>query len=428
MPSRRLCPMEPTTALMLKLDRRALFQLAAAAALGLGTKARSGDDVKPQATGRSRMARSAGSDVITLFLCGDVMAGRGVDQVMPHPSPPGLHEPYVTSALDYMRLAERANGPIPRPVDFAYPWGDAIAELDRWKPHLRIINLETSVTTSEDLVPKGINYRMHPDNIPCLSAAGIDCCVLANNHVMDWGPRGLIDTLQTLDAAEIKHAGAGRDAAEAEAPAVLEVFGTGRVLVFGFGTESSGVPAAWAAAGSRPGVNLLPDLSKRTADRVAAAVQTAKKRGDVVIASIHWGGNWGYDIPREHSEFAHGLIEVAGIAVIHGHSSHHPGAIEVYERKLILYGCGDFLNDYEGIEGYEAFRDDLVLMYFAMLSGATGELQALEMVPLQIKNFRLRSVSQEDARWLCRVLDRECRKFGTGIELTAENRLRLLWT
>jgi poly-gamma-glutamate capsule biosynthesis protein CapA/YwtB (metallophosphatase superfamily) len=63
-----------------------------------------------------------------------------------------------------------------------------------------------------------------------------------------------------------------------------------------------------------------------------------------------------------------------------------------------------------------------------MLSGATGELEALEMVPLQSKNFRLRSVSQEDARWLCRVLDRECRRFGTGIELTAENRLRLLWT
>jgi poly-gamma-glutamate synthesis protein (capsule biosynthesis protein) len=200
------------------------------------------------------------------------------------------------------------------------------------------------------------------------------------------------------------------------------------VLVVAFGTESSGVPGAWAAGEKRPGVNLLPDLSKRTVDRVAAAVQTAKKRRDVVVASIHWGGNWGYDIPREHSEFAHELIDVAGIDVIHGHSSHHPRAIEVRERKLILYGCGDFLNDYEGIEGYEAFRDDLVLMYFAVLSNATGALQALEMVPLQIKNFRLRRASQEDARWLCRILDRECRKFGTGIELTTENRLRLLWT
>jgi poly-gamma-glutamate synthesis protein (capsule biosynthesis protein) len=373
------------------------------------------------------MERSAGSDLVTLFLCGDVMTGRGIDQILPHPSQPGLHEPYVTSALDYVRLAERANGPIARPVDFAYVWGDAIGELHRQRPILKIINLETSVTTSEDLAPKGINYRMHPANIACLTAAGIDCCALANNHVLDWGQRGLLDTLRTLDEAGIKHAGAGRDVAEAGAPAVLEVPGRGRVLLFAFGAELSGVPRAWAATEKRPGVDLLPDLSKRTVDRVAAAVQAAKRAGDIAIASIHWGSNWGYEIPGDHAEFAHSLIDVAGIDVIHGHSSHHPRAIEVYNRKLVLSGCGDFLNDYEGIEGYEAFRDDLVLMYFATLTGTTGELDGLEMTPLRIKNFRLNSVSREDARWLCRVLDRESRKFGTGVELNADNRLRLLW-
>ena len=85
------------------------------------------------------------SDVVRLFLCGDVMTGRGIDQVLPHPSDPLLHEGYASSALRYVELAERANGPIPRPVDFAYVWGDALTELERRRPDVRIVNLETAV-------------------------------------------------------------------------------------------------------------------------------------------------------------------------------------------------------------------------------------------------------------------------------------------
>ena len=69
--------------------------------------------------------------MLTLFLCGDVMTGRGIDQVLPHPNPPHLMEPCVTSALQYVELAEQANGPIRKPVDFPYIWGEALAELDR---------------------------------------------------------------------------------------------------------------------------------------------------------------------------------------------------------------------------------------------------------------------------------------------------------
>ncbi|MCP4204321.1 MAG: CapA family protein, partial [bacterium] len=123
---------------------------------------------------------------ITLFLCGDVMTGRGIDQILSVPSDPRLHERWVESAVDYVKLAERASGSIPRSVEPTYIWGEALAEVERCRPDLRIINLETSVTTSSDWQLKGINYRMHPDNVACLTAAGIDCCVLANNHVLDW--------------------------------------------------------------------------------------------------------------------------------------------------------------------------------------------------------------------------------------------------
>jgi poly-gamma-glutamate synthesis protein (capsule biosynthesis protein) len=125
-----------------------------------------------------------GVHLLTLFLCGDVMTGRGIDQVLPHPGKPQLYEPYIRDARDYVRLAERVNGSVNWPVEPAYPWGAGLAELDRARPDVRIINLETAITVSDRYRPKGINYRMHPANIDCLMAADVDCCVLANNHVL----------------------------------------------------------------------------------------------------------------------------------------------------------------------------------------------------------------------------------------------------
>ena len=118
------------------------------------------------------VTRPGADKSVKLFLCGDVMTGRGIDQVLPHPGDPQIHEYYMKSALGYVDIAEEVNGPIPRPVDFSYIWGDALGELDRMAPDLRIINLETSVTTSDDFWPhNGINYRMHPENVSCISAA-----------------------------------------------------------------------------------------------------------------------------------------------------------------------------------------------------------------------------------------------------------------
>ncbi|MCC6395112.1 MAG: CapA family protein [Bryobacterales bacterium] len=362
---------------------------------------------------------------ITLFLCGDVMTGRGIDQVLPHPSNPVLYEGYMKSALGYVAEAEQANGPIPRRVGFPYIWGDALAEFDRLRPDLRIINLETSITTSGAAEPKGINYRMHPANAACLSAAGIDCATLANNHVLDWGRAGLIETCATLERLHIRTAGAGRDLAAATAPAVFERK-DGRVLVFAAGTPASGVPEAWAAAGDRPGIVFLPDLSSRAAAPLAAAIHERKRPGDTVVLSIHWGPNWGYAIPPDHRSFAHRMVE-EGVDVVYGHSSHHPIGIEVFRNKLILYGCGDFLNDYEGIGGYEEYRPELCLMYFVALQPAAGDLLKLEMKPLEIRNFRLRHASLKSAQWLCNTLDREGQKLGIRVHLKPDHTLYLEW-
>jgi poly-gamma-glutamate synthesis protein (capsule biosynthesis protein) len=291
---------------------------------------------------------------------------------------------------------------------------------------VRIINLETSVTTSNEYEGgKGINYRMHPKNIPVIRAAGIDCCVLANNHVLDWGRKGLAETLNTLSKAHIKTAGAGNNLAEAQTPAVMEISGKGRVLVFSFGLESSGIPSYWAAKADRPGVNRLDDLSTATVRQIGEQVLAVKRPRDIVVASIHWGGNWGYPVPREHQQFAHQLIESGGVDVIHGHSSHHFKGIEVYKDKPIIYGCGDFLNDYEGIEGYEHYRDDLALMYFVRMTPDTGKLISMDMAPRQIRRFRSNRAAEEDVLWVQHVLNREGKPFATGVEVTSDKRLLL---
>ena len=424
----------------------------------------------------------APSSCVTLFFSGDVMTGRGIDQILPNPVDPRLYESYVKDASVYVRLAERATGRIDKPVSYSYIWGDAIDVWEEMEPAARIINLETSITSHDVPWPgKGINYRMHPGNVEVLTSAGIDFCSLANNHTMDWGQEGLLETLRTLENASIGYAGAGVDLSEAGKPAIIETgqsrvneagkpaiieTGQSRVIVFAFGSVTAGVPLSWAAgsgnraagAGSREdgavsrakgsegwaddlgnreagsgsqaadqerqaavsgswadgsgslaagsgsraadsgsreaglgsaGLNVLPGMHDEAVSLISRQVDAVKQPGDIVVFSIHWGSNWGYDIPASHREFARKLIDNAGVDVVHGHSSHHPMGIEVYRDRLIIYGAGDFINDYEGISGREEYRGELTLMYFPCIDPSDGSLVSMTMVPMQIRNFRI---------------------------------------
>src|SRR2546421_7296411 len=252
------------------------------------------------------------------------VTGRGVDQVLPDPGDPELRERYADDARAYVRLAERASGPIPRRAGFSWPWGDALRILDDLAPDVRVINLETSITRSAGFAPgKAIHYRMSPGNVACVAAARPDACALANNHVLDFGHRGLMDTLDALSGAGLRAAGAGRDAGDARRAAVVPVAGGRRVVIFSCGTGSSGIPASWAAAPGRPGIDLLPDLSSATAADITGRARAAKRPGDLVVVSIHWGSNWGYDVDPDQVRFAPRLVDGGG-DLIPGPSSDRP--------------------------------------------------------------------------------------------------------
>ncbi|MFD8231304.1 CapA family protein [Streptomyces sp. NPDC059696] len=344
-----------------------------------------------------------GGGVVTLFLCGDVMLGRGVDQILAHPGDPALREAYVADARSYVRLAEAAHGPVPVPAPASWPWGAALGVLDEAAPDARILNLETSVTRASTFAPaKEIHYRMHPGNLPALAVVRPDVTVLANNHVLDFGHEGLLETLDVLARAGLRTAGAGRDAEGAHAPAVVPLPGGRRLRVFALGAHSSGVPSGWAATADRPGVAYLPDLSPAAAEAVVRRLGGA---GDLTVVSVHWGSNWGYRVPREQVRFAHALID-GGADVVHGHSSHHPRPMEVYRGRLVLYGCGDFVDDYEGISGYEEYRDDLRVAFLVSVEADSGRLAGLRMVPFRVRRMRLEPASEADRAWLCAALNR----------------------
>lgn len=364
--------------------------------------------------------------MITLFVCGDVMLARGIDQILAQPCDPRLYEPSLDDARDYVAIAEDASGPIPRGAPPAYPWGEVLDVLDAARPDVRLVNLETAITRRGEHDPaKHIHYRVSPDNAACLATARVDVCALANNHVLDWGRAGLLDTLDTLDRLGIARSGAGRDRAEAIRPAVVELGERGRVAVFSVGCADAGVPPWWAAAEDRPGVHAVDELDDEAARTLRHAIAPWRDAHAFIVLSIHWGPNWGFAIAREHRRFAHRMIEEAGVDLVHGHSSHHVKGIEVHHGRPILYGCGDLLTDYEGIHGHETYRGDLGLLYLVTLDDQ-GALARLEMIPTRMHRFRVTQAGPRDARWLATTLARSGESLGTSVAIEGQ-RLALRW-
>jgi poly-gamma-glutamate synthesis protein (capsule biosynthesis protein) len=368
-------------------------------------------------------------DTVTLLLAGDVMTGRGIDQMLAHPGSPTLHEALVRDAREYLRLAEKAGGgPLPRAVSNRHVWGDALELIERAGVQRRIVNLETALTTHSEPWPgKAAHYRMNPANIGVLAAARIDCCALANNHVLDWGRPGLTQTLHTLREAGIAFAGAGEDGEAAWAPAALPLDDARRLLVFSCATSSSGVPGGWAAGPRHSGIARLPDLSDGTARDLAADAARHRRGDGIVVVSLHWGANWGLQVPREHRRFARRLIDLGAADIVHGHSSHHPLPMEVYRGKLILYGCGDLVNDYEGIGGHEGLRADIGCLYLATLDRARGLLRRLEVVPMQRYRLRLVHADRQARDWVQGVFNEGGRDLGTALAQQADGSWLLHW-
>jgi poly-gamma-glutamate capsule biosynthesis protein CapA/YwtB (metallophosphatase superfamily) len=360
---------------------------------------------------------------VRIALAGDVMIARGIDQILRFSVDPELREPAVRDARDYVRLAEETSGPIPRNADAAYVWGDLLPVLAGFSPHATIMNVETSLTTSPTFAPdKRIHYRTHPENAAVIGAIPNPICTLANNHVLDFGQPGLAETLRSLQVSGIPACGAGQIRAEAVQPIVTA---PPRIVVLSCCTGDSGVPPDWSADAERPGVYRITRPDDDAVREIQERFEPFRTDGATKVLSIHWGGNWGYDVELEQRDFAHALMDMGIADVVFGHSSHHPRPFELIAGRPVFYGCGDLINDYEGIRGHEEHRPDLVACYLLTIDSDTRTLADLRIVPFRLRRFRLEHAGVADAQWLAVRLDRENRRIGGPLLVARPDGLRI---
>ena len=323
----------------------------------------------------------------TLSLTGDVMLGRLIDQLMPE---------HVENAHD-AASAEKFIEAYPTDLSKgnytpSSPWSTTLPLLTT--SDLTLINLETSVTTSNTPWPdKVFNYRMHPANLaPILHAGGINYAGLANNHTLDFGIKGLRETINTLKEANVAFAGIGESAHEACKPAVLHLSKAGHeneheVHVY----SASDHPRSWE---SIPGFHFL-DYTPETRSRLRTLLSSSKKPA-LKIFSVHWGPNYKWSPDSKITSLAHFLIDECGVDIVHGHSAHHVQGVEVYKGKLVLYGCGDFVDDYAV---NREFRNDLGALWRVFVTEDDDgglKLDRLEVLPTRVEKFGARLLDRMD--------------------------------
>lgn len=322
--------------------------------------------------------------MLTLALIGDVMIGRGVDAALKNMQPQDM-------------------------------WGDVLPHL--LQADLRIANLECALTRHAQSWTRSwkmYHFRADPAAVRFLQAARIDACSLANNHVLDFEARGLRDTLNTLDAADIRHAGAGPDLRDAAAPALIEMHGITpcRVALIAF-TDNQ---PDFAAGEQQPGTNFLEvSLDAGALARVADAIARARALGaDLVVFSNHWGANLVERPSPDFRDFARRVIEL-GADVYYGHSAHLCQGIEIHQGRPILYDTGDFIDDY-AVD--PVLRNDHSCLFRLVFD--QGRLQRIELIPVKLDVAQVALAHGEDFEAIAARMERLCAELGTALERQAD--------
>lgn len=205
------------------------------------------------------------------------------------------------------------------------------------------VNLECPFTEGGEKLQKNFNFRARPELVGALVAGGVDVVSLANNHLMDYGAQGLVDTLVTLETARIPYFGAGRNLAEARRPAILTVGGL-RVAFLGYfflGERNIEPPEVYATE-TTPGVaghfSDVDAMERMLREDVLAA----KQQADIVLPFFHWGREGTYTPEPYQVRLAHAAIE-AGASGVLGSHPHVLQSMELFQGAPVVYSLGNFV-------------------------------------------------------------------------------------
>jgi len=317
--------------------------------------------------------RKTCDDSIVIGFAGDVMVGRLVNDYLTHVPP-------------------------------EYLWGDVLPLM--LSTDLNIINLEAALTYSEREVAKVFNFKADPTKVEVLKVADIDVVNLANNHVLDYDKEGLLETLSTLEAADILYTGAGEVLASTKKPVVVTSCGM-KIGILGVTDNEPG----WKATGSTPGIHYI-DIGDIGA--IKKDIAGLKENVDVVIMTMHWGPNMRERPTRSFVDFAHQLVD-CGVDIIHGHSAHIFQGIEIYRGKLIMYDTGDFVDDYY-VDPY--LRNDR--SFFFLVEVDRQGFRSLQLIPTCISSFQVNMAQDVDLMETMERMRLLSREFKTPLEVKDE--------
>lgn len=293
-----------------------------------------------------------------------------------------------------------------------YPLGP-IAALMR-AADLTIVNLECAITSSADIwpgAPKAFYFGAPPQAVDTLLGAGIDMVSLANNHTLDFGVKGLLDTVHHLRLHRIQHAGAGADLAAASSPAILDCLG----MRFGMAAFCDH-QADFAAQEDRPGIvylDLDDDFAAITMLRTALEV-LQRAAVDWPILSLHWGPNMVSRPSQKFRRLAHAAIDM-GWKILFGHSAHVFQGMEIYRGCPIIYAAGDLVDDYYVDP---EFKNDHQLLFELKLSRSA--LQQIYLHPVFIADCRTQLATRGQSDYIVTRMAALCRELGTSVQRDGE--------
>ena len=181
---------------------------------------------------------------------------------------------------------------------------------------------------------KQFTFRLPPERMQVMNDMGIDIVTLANNHILDFGPEGLLDSMDALDEAAILHVGGGKDLEQAKRPEFIEV--KGRTIGF-LGTSRVYMDAGWAAGPDHPGV-----FSTYDSRQAVEAIREARELCDYLVVYVHWGVER-ETTPKEYQRVMGREYIDAGADLVIGSHPHVLQSVEYYEGKPIVYSLGNFV-------------------------------------------------------------------------------------
>lgn len=318
-----------------------------------------------------------------------------------------LTQPFTVALTGDVMLGRLVNEAIAR-YGFAYPWGDTLPLLRA--ADVVCINLECALTRHTQRwggdPDKPFFFRADPQAVETLRIGGVRFASLANNHIVDFGTEGLLETAAVLDRAGIAHAGAGADLESARAPAVLSIRGWNVAFV-----AFADYPEAWCATDESPGMCFTPiSLEPEHFAWIEDAVAQARAVADFVIVSMHWGPNMRLRPPPAFRDFARGVI-ASGADVFWGHSAHVLQAIELVDGRPIFYDTGDFIDDY-AVDAN--LRNDLSALF--LLRVRPPVVEQVELVPMLIENMQVNRATGGTRDMVIRRLRTLCEEVGTELE------------